>query len=65
MTDALKIGQLVIFTDLDDSKHIAVVLADGVSGYGSETKIIYFVYLLTASESVIAYDWELEALPKF
>lgn len=65
MTDLYKIGDLVIFTDLDDSKHVAVVLADGVSGYGSETKLIYFVYLLTVSESVIAYDWELEVLPKF
>lgn len=65
MTEVHKTGDLVIFTDLDDSRHIAVVLADGVSGYGSETKIIYYVYLLTESESVIAYDWELEALPKF
>lgn len=64
MTDALKIGQLVIFTDLDDSKHISVVLADGMAGYGSDSRIIYVVYLLAERQTVIAYEFEIEAVPK-
>jgi hypothetical protein len=41
---------------------LCVVLADGMSGYASETKIIYVVYCFKLAESFLAYESEIYEL---
>ena len=64
MTETYEMGDLVYFTDLQDETLIAVILAEGRSGYGFETKLIYVVYVLATAETVLAYDWEIDPIQK-
>ena len=64
MTETYEMGDLVYFTDLQDKTLIAVIRAEGRSGYGHETKLIYVVYLMATAETVLAYEWEIDPFPK-
>ena len=41
---------------------LCVILADGMSGYASETKIIYVVYCFKLAETFLAYEAEIYEL---
>ena len=52
-------GDLVYFEDLDGQVYLSVVLADGVSGYGGDTRIIYVIYSIVNRSTWLAYESEL------
>jgi hypothetical protein len=56
------IGDLVIYDDPWVGKTLCVILAEGLSGYASETKIIYVVYCFELAETFLAYEAEIYAL---
>ena len=55
-------GELVYFEDLDGHVYLSVVLADGVSGYGGDTRIIYVIYSIVSRSTWLAYETELSTL---
>tara|TARA_B110000211_G_scaffold20872_1_gene21651 strand:- start:96 stop:302 length:207 start_codon:yes stop_codon:yes gene_type:complete len=64
MTKKYKSGELVVYHDILYGKSICVVLADGVAGYGNDTRIIYVVYSFQHSATCLAYDSEIFDLTK-
>ena len=52
-------GDLVCFEDLDGQVYLAVVLADGVCGYGGDTRVIYIIYCISTTHTILAYESEL------
>ena len=55
-------GELVWFEDLNGQVYLSVILADGVSGYGGDTRIIYVIYSIACRSTWLAYESELYAL---
>ena len=58
-------GNLVWFEDLDGQNYLSVVLADGVSGYGGDTRIIYVIYSIACRSTWLAYESELTLAENF
>ncbi len=58
-------GNLVWFNDLDGQIYLSVVLGDGVSGYGGDTRIIYIIYSIANRSTWIAYESELTLAKNF
>lgn len=54
-----KSGQLVIYDDIMYGKSLCVILADGVAGYGNDTRVIYVVYSFQYSSTCLAYESEI------
>ena len=52
-------GDLVWFEDLDGQTYLSVILGDGVSGYGGDTRIIYVIYSIVNRSTWLAYQSEL------
>ena len=52
-------GELVYFEDLDGQVYLSVILEDGVSGYGGDTRIIYIIYSIVNRSTWLAYESEL------
>ena len=52
-------GDLVWFQDLDGQVYLSVVLEEGVSGYGGDTRIIYVIYSIACRSTWLAYQSEL------
>jgi len=55
-------GELVWFEDLNGQMYLSVVLEDGVSGYGGDTRIIYIIYSIVSRSTWLAYESELHTL---
>ena len=55
-------GKLVMYDDPFVGMTLCVILADGMSGYASETKIIYVVYCFKLAETFLAYEAEIYEL---
>ena len=55
-------GKLVMYDDPFIGMTLCVILADGMSGYASETKIIYVVYCFKLAETFLAYEAEIYEL---
>ncbi len=55
-------GKLVMYDDPWIGMTLCVVLADGMSGCASETKIIYVVYCFKLAETFLAYEAEIYEL---
>jgi len=53
------IGDLVYFEDLNGEVYLSVVLADGVCGYGGDTRIIYVIYSIACRSTWLAYESEM------
>jgi len=49
----------VWFNDLDGQVYLSVILGDGVSGYGGDTRVIYIIYSIANRSTWIAYESEL------
>ena len=64
MKNTYKSGQLIIYDDIMYGKSLCVILADGVAGYGNDTRIIYVVYSFQHSATCLAYDSEIFDLTK-
>jgi len=58
-------GELVYFEDLDGQIYLSVILADGVSGYGGDTRIIYVIYSIANRSTWLAYESELTLAKNF
>lgn len=58
-------GELVWFEDLDGEVYLSVVLEDGVSGYGGDTRIIYVIYSIVNRSTWLAYESELTLAENF
>ena len=58
-------GDLVYFDDLDGQRYLSVVLADGVCGYGGDTRIIYVIYCISTAYTILAYESELTLAENF
>ena len=58
-------GDLVYFEDLDGKTYLSVVLGDGVSGYGGDTRIIYIIYSIANRSTWLAYQSELALAKNF
>jgi len=56
------IGDLVYFVDLDGTTYLSVILADGRSGYGSDTRTIYIIYSFSIAQTMLAYHSEIFSL---
>ena len=56
------IGDLVYFEDLNGIVYLSVVLADGVCGYGGDTRIIYVIYSIACRSTWLAYESEMFTL---
>ena len=52
-------GELVYFVDLNGQIYLSVVLENGVSGYGGDTRIIYVIYSIVNRSTWLAYESEL------
>ena len=52
-------GDLVWFEDLNGATYLSVVLENGVSGYGGDTRIIYVIYSIANRSTWLAYESEL------
>ena len=52
-------GELVYFEDLNGQIYLSVVLENGVSGYGGDTRIIYVIYSIVNRSTWLAYESEL------
>ena len=52
-------GDLVWFEDLNGQNLLSVVLADGVCGYGGDTRIIYVIYSIACRSTWLAYESEM------
>ena len=52
-------GELVYFEDLNGRIYLSVVLENGVSGYGGDTRIIYVIYSIANRSTWLAYESEL------
>ena len=59
MKNTYKSGQLIIYDDIMYGKSLCVILADGVAGYGNDTRIIYVVYSFQYSSTCLAYESEI------
>ena len=55
-------GILVMYDDPFIGMALCVILADGTSGYASETKVIYVVYCFKLAQSFLAYETEIHEL---
>ena len=64
MTKIFKAGQLVIYDDILYGESLCVVLTDGVSGYGNDTRVIYIVYSFQHCDTCLAYGSEVTEMPK-
>ena len=62
MKNNYKSGQLVIYDGIMYGKSLCVILADGVAGYGNDTRIIYVVYSFQHSSTCLAYESEISEL---
>jgi hypothetical protein len=62
MKKTFGIGELVMYDDLWAGKILCVVLADGLSGFNSETRVIYVVYCFELNENFLAYESEVYEL---
>jgi len=58
-------GNLVWFEDLNGKTYLSVVLADGVCGYGGDTRIIYVIYSIANRSTWLAYESELTLAENF
>ena len=58
-------GDLVWFNDLDGQTYLSVILADGVSGYGGDARIIYVIYSIANRSTWLAYESELTLAKNF
>ena len=58
-------GELVWFEDLDGQVYLSVILEDGVSGYGGDTRIIYVIYSIANRSTWLAYESELTLAENF
>jgi len=58
-------GELVWFEDLNGKTYLSVVLGDGVSGYGGDTRIIYIIYSIASRSTWLAYQSELTQAKNF
>ena len=58
-------GELVWFEDLDGQVYLSVILEDGVSGYGGDTRIIYVIYSIANRSTWLAYESELTLAKNF
>ena len=58
-------GDLVFFEDLDGKVYLSVVLGDGVSGYGGDTRVIYVIYSIANRSTWLAYQSELVLAKNF
>ena len=55
-------GDLVWFEDLNGELYLSVILEDGVSGYGVDTRIIYVIYSIVNKSTWLAYESEIFAI---
>ena len=62
MKNIYKSGQLIIYDDIMYGKTLGVILADGVAGYGNDTRIIYVVYSFQHSSTCLAYESEISEI---
>ena len=58
-------GDLVWFNDLDGQTYLSVILENGVSGYGGDTRIIYVIYSIANRSTWLAYESELTLAKNF
>jgi hypothetical protein len=58
-------GDLVYFEDLNGKTYLSVVLADGVCGYGDDTRVIYIIYSIANRSTWLAYESELTQAKNF
>ena len=58
-------GDLVWFEDLNGKLYLSVVLEDGVSGYGGDTRVIYVIYSIANRSTWLAYECELTLAENF
>ena len=57
-----QIGDLVMYEDLREGSILCVIIAGGVSGYGSDSRQIYVVYSMLHAGIYLSYDSELSLL---
>ena len=57
-----QVGDLVMYDDLREGLILCVVLAGGISGYGSDTRMIFVVYSMKYADIYLSYDSELSFL---
>lgn len=62
MNKVFKAGQLVVYDDILYGESLCVILADGVSGYGNDTRVIYIVYSFQHCATCLAYDSEISEI---
>ena len=63
MKKIFRTGKLVMYNDPFVGMTLCVILADGMSGYASETRIIYVVYCFKLAKTFLAYEAEIFELP--
>lgn len=55
-------GDLVFYDDPFEGESICIILADGCSGYGSDTRVIYVIYSFKLRGTYLAYHTEVRLL---
>ena len=58
-------GNLVWFEDLNGDMYLSVILENGVSGYGGDTRRIYVIYSIANRSTWLAYESELTLAENF
>ena len=58
-------GNLVWFEDLNGDMYLSVILENGGSGYGGDTRIIYVIYSIANRSTWLAYESELTLAENF